>query len=72
MRLDQHEIHTLFGTLEQELAPDLLWADLEEARAAVSNYIHRYYNIKRRHSTLGYQTPVEFEANHQASRGIAA
>ena len=69
---DNAVAESFFGTLEQELAPDLLWADLEEARAAVSNYIHRYYNIKRRHSTLGYKTPVEFEANHQASRGIAA
>jgi transposase InsO family protein len=31
------------------------------ARADVFDYIERFYNPKRRHSTLGYLSPVEFE-----------
>jgi putative transposase len=69
---DNAVAESFFGTLEQELAPDLLWADFRGARLAVSEYIHRYDHLKRRHSTLGYQTPVEFETNHKASRGMAA
>ena len=34
----------------------------DEARADVFDYIERFYNPRRRHSTLGYLSPVEFEA----------
>jgi putative transposase len=32
-----------------------------EARADVFDYIERFYNATRRHSTIGYLSPVEFE-----------
>lgn len=32
-----------------------------EARADVFDYIERFYNGTRRHSTIGYVSPVEFE-----------
>jgi transposase InsO family protein len=32
-----------------------------EARADVFDYIKRFYNTTRRHSTIGYISPVEFE-----------
>ncbi|HEY5257885.1 MAG TPA: IS3 family transposase, partial [Candidatus Baltobacteraceae bacterium] len=32
-----------------------------EARSAIFQYIEAWYNIRRRHSTLGYLSPVEFE-----------
>ncbi|MGT2440259.1 IS3 family transposase [Bradyrhizobium betae] len=32
-----------------------------EARADVFDYIERFYNAVRRHSTIGYVSPVEFE-----------
>jgi transposase InsO family protein len=32
-----------------------------EAKADIFDYIERFYNPKRRHSTLGYLSPVEFE-----------
>ncbi|HYI29720.1 MAG TPA: IS3 family transposase, partial [Bradyrhizobium sp.] len=34
----------------------------DEARADVFDYIERFYNAKRRHSTIGYLSPMEFEA----------
>ena len=55
-----------------ELVPDAPWRDLAEARRAVSAYIHGYYNCDRRHSTLGYRTPREFEDLHQAAGEAAA
>ncbi len=33
----------------------------EEAKADVFDYIERFYNAKRRHSTIGYMSPMEFE-----------
>ena len=32
-----------------------------EAKADVFDYIERFYNPKRRHSTIGYVSPMEFE-----------
>jgi putative transposase len=32
-----------------------------EARADVFDYIERFYNATRRHSTIGHLSPVEFE-----------
>lgn len=69
---DNAVAESFFGTLEQELSPDELWADLTEAREAVSNYIHKYYNTERRHSTIGYMSPTEFENHHKAAWGNAA
>ncbi|MBB4208508.1 integrase-like protein [Roseinatronobacter bogoriensis subsp. barguzinensis] len=34
----------------------------DEARADVFDYIERFYNPRRRHSKLGYLSPMEFEA----------
>lgn len=51
-----------FGTLKTELELD----EYEDAAAAVrelSSYI-TYYNVDRRHSSLGYLTPTEFETQH--------
>jgi len=64
---------SLFGTLEQELVRENggEWADLDQARAAISDYIHGFYNTSRRHSTLGYASPVDFEVHHRAARAVA-
>jgi len=53
---------SFFGTLEQELVGQSEdWTDAADARSDVSSYIHGFYNATRRHSTLGYQSPVDFE-----------
>ena len=38
----------------------------EQARADVFDYIERFYNPMRRHSTLGYVSPVQFEKAQKA------
>ena len=64
---DNAVAESFFGTLEQEVVKQQdEWADEEAARAAVSDYIHGFYNQRRRHSTLGQVSPVEFEAAHRA------
>jgi len=37
-----------------------------QARADVFDYIERFYNPVRRHSTLGYVSPLEFEKAQKA------
>ena len=34
----------------------------DEAKADVFDYIERFYSPKRRHSTIGYLSPMEFES----------
>jgi transposase InsO family protein len=70
---DNAVAESFFGTLEQELVNrSEAWADEEECRAAVSDYIHAFYNAQRRHSTLGQHSPVEFEAMHRDAQRRAA
>lgn len=52
------------GTIKGELVAQAHWATREEARAAVFEWITVFYNRQRRHSSLGYQTPVDFETSH--------
>ena len=58
---DNAVVESFFGTLKQELMNRRLFATREEARQAIFSYIEVWYNRKRRHSSLGYVSPVEFE-----------
>lgn len=71
---DNAVAESFFGTLEQELVQqqEELWADEAEARSAVGQYIHGFYNHRRRHSTLGQLSPVQFEAAHRVVEAAAA
>jgi putative transposase len=69
---DNAVAESFFGTLEQELVNQSeLWADEDEARTAVSGYIHTFYNPVRRHSTVGQVSPVAFETAHHAVQAVA-
>ncbi len=71
---DNAVAESFFGTLEQELVQqqEELWADETEARTAVGKYIHGFYNQRRRHSTLGQLSPVQFEDAHRGEEAAAA
>ena len=48
-----------WSTLKTELLPrGACFADLEEARLELAEYLDRYYNTQRLHSALGYCTPL--------------
>lgn len=59
---DNAVVESFFGTLKQELVHEASWHDLEEARAALHEYIEVFYNRQRLHSALGYRTPIEVDA----------
>jgi putative transposase len=54
-----------FSTLKIELAHEAAWTTRAEAQAAVAEYLEIFYNTQRRHSVLGYLSPVAFERHHK-------
>lgn len=58
---DNAVAESFFATLEVELIEGADWHTHREARRAIFEYIEVWYNRQRRHSTLGYRSPAEFE-----------
>jgi putative transposase len=58
---DNAVAESFFGTLKTELIYTRRFATKGEAREAIFDFIEGYYNPRRRHSTLGYLSPMEFE-----------
>jgi putative transposase len=59
---DNAPMESFFATLKKELVHDEDYATRDEAKASIFEYIETFYNRVRRHSTLGYLSPVNFEA----------
>ena len=57
-------MESFFGTLTQELLQHHCFATRKEAEQVIVEYISNFYNTRRRHSTLDYLTPAEYEAQH--------
>ncbi len=58
---DNAVAESFFSTLKMELVHDVDFATREQARAALFEFIEVFYNRQRRHSSLGYLSPVEYE-----------
>lgn len=58
---DNAVMERFFGTLKRECTARAHFATHEQARTALFEYIEVYYNRVRKHSTLGYLSPVQFE-----------
>jgi len=58
---DNAVVESFFATLTKELLGDEVFESRAAASRAVFEFIEIWYNRQRRHSTLGYRTPVEFE-----------
>jgi len=54
-------MESFFSSLKTERTASKIYRTRNEARADVFDYIERFYNATRRHSTIGYVRPVEFE-----------
>jgi len=53
------------ATLKKELIYRHSWPTRAAARTAVFEYIEGWYNPRRRHSTLGYLSPADYEQAHE-------
>jgi putative transposase len=58
---DNAPMESFFASLKKELVHDAKFATRAEARAAIFEYIEVFYNGQRRHSSLGYVSPAEYE-----------
>ena len=62
---DNALMQSFYKTLKRELINDAHFTTIEQAQLEIFKYIETYYNPKRLHSALGYQSPLEFERrNH--------
>ena len=58
---DNAAMESFFSSLKTERVRRQVYRSRDAARADVFDYIERFYNTTRRHSTIGYLSPVEFE-----------
>jgi putative transposase len=58
---DNAAMESFFSSLKTERIDRRTYRTRDEAKADVFDYIERFYNPKRRHSTIGYLSPMEFE-----------
>jgi len=58
---DNAVAESFFSTLKTELVDDEDYRTRSEARQSIFEYIEVFYNRQRRHSYLGYISPVEYE-----------
>jgi putative transposase len=59
---DNAAMESFFSSLKTERTARKTYRTRNEARADVFDYIECFYNPKRRHSTIGYMSPMDFEA----------
>lgn len=61
---DNAPMESFFASLKKELVHHEDYATREQARASIFEYIEAFYNRVRRHSSLGYVSPAEYERTH--------
>src|SRR5438552_4337870 len=67
-RWDNAVAESFFSTLKMELAHEAEWVTHGDAYRAVFEYLEIFYNGQRRHSVLGYLSPIAFERQHEQKR----
>ncbi len=69
---DNAVAESFFATLKRELVDRQRWPTHGHLKLAVFEYVEVFYNRHRRHSTLGYLSPVDFENSYYQNLGLAA
>jgi transposase InsO family protein len=69
---DNAVAESFFATYKKELVHTRPWLDLTTLKKATFEFIEMYYNRTRRHSTLGYLTPHEYELGFRHIYELAA
>jgi putative transposase len=68
---DNAAAESFFATLKTELLTRRSWATRAEATTAIFEYIEAFYNRRRRHSTLDYLSPADYEDQNAAASAVA-
>lgn len=66
---DNAQAESFFSRFKLELLEGGAFEDISEARTEIFSYIEGYYNLVRLHSSLGYQSPMEYELNLKNENG---
>src|SRR5450759_3738421 len=61
-----------FATYKKELIHTRPWLTMADLKRETDDWIKNYFNTKRRHSTLGYLTPTEYELGYRDISQLAA
>jgi putative transposase len=64
---DNAVVESFFATLKTELVHEAAWPTRAQAVVELAHYLDGWYNYERRHSSLGYLSPVEYERQHSAA-----
>ena len=59
---DNAAMESFWSTLKTELVHQQRFEDIRQARLAIFDYIELFYNRKRLHSALDYNSPLDFES----------
>jgi putative transposase len=62
---DNAVMESFFATLKTELVHEAAWPTRAQAVGELAAFLDGWYNYERRHSSLGYLSPVEYERQHQ-------
>ena len=69
---DHAVVESFFASLKTELTYRRRFRSRQEAQTAIFTYIEGFYNRRRRHSTSGYLSPVEFRMASVVSRELVS
>lgn len=64
-------IESFWSTMQRELLGQQSWASVEDLGSALFEWIETWYNPRRRHTSLGMLSPVEYEALHTTATRAA-
>jgi len=68
--LDNAVAESFYATLQRELLDRQAWPTRQQLQTAIFEYIEGFYNRRRRHSSLGYLSPYEYEARWFQGRKV--
>jgi len=67
MPYDNAIVESFFSSLKNELTHHERFANVEEARSQVFDYIEVFYNRQRKHEALNYCSPEQFEVRRECA-----
>ena len=65
-------VETVFKTIKSELVWMTVFQPRKQAIKAIGEYINGFYNPVRKHSALGYKSPIQFETEKQKMKELAS
>jgi putative transposase len=69
--LDNAVAESFFASLQTELLDRRTWHSRHQLAQAIFTWVEAWYNPRRRHSALGYLSPIQYEAHHTTLQKVA-